>query len=97
MDEQKLQQWQILHRRSVMGESLTASERAEYETGCQELDAEEVLDGNLKPLRELRAKIMEAETEQQRMRQREVELKARIVELETQLDTRSRQLLGIGS
>jgi cell division protein FtsB len=59
------------------------------------MDAEERLDGNLERLRELRAQIAAAETDQQRLQAREVELDARIAALEARLDARTRQLLGI--
>jgi len=68
-----------------------------YEAGCEELDAEERLDGNLERLRELRAQIAAAEAEQQRLRAHGAELDARIIALEARLDTRTRQLLGIGN
>jgi hypothetical protein len=97
MDEQAYQYWQVLHRRVALGETLNAEEQAAYETGCQELDAEERLDGNLERLRELRAQIAAAETEQRRLQAREAELDARIVALEARLDTRTRQLLGISN
>ena len=96
MDEQAYQDWQVLHRRMMQGEMLNAAEQAVYEAGCQAFDAEERLDGNLERLRELRAQIAAAELEQQRLREREAELDARIVALEARLDTRTRQLLGIG-
>ena len=97
MDEQAYQYWQVLHRRVATGETLNAAEQAGYESGCQALDAAERLDGNLERLRELRAHIAAAETEQQRLRAQEVELNARIVALEARLDTRTRQLLGINN
>ncbi len=97
MDEQAYQYWQVLHQRVALGGTLNAAEQAAYETVCQELDAEERLDGNLERLRELRAQIAAAETEQQRLREREAELDARIVALESRLDMRTRQLLGIGN
>ena len=97
MDEQAYQYWQGLHQRVVMGETLSAAERAVYEAGCEELDASERLDGNLERLRELRAQIVAAEAEQQRLREHEAELDARIAALEARLDTRTRQLLGIGN
>jgi hypothetical protein len=96
MDEQAYQYWQVLHRRVIMGETLRAAEQAAYEAGCQELDAEERLDSNLARLRELRTQIAAAETEQQRLRAQETALDARIAALEARLDTRTRQLLGIG-
>ena len=97
MDEQAYQYWQMLHRRVALGEPLNPAEQAVYQSGCQELDAEERLDGNLERLRELRAQIAAAETEQQRIREREADLDARIVALESRLDMRTRQLLGIGN
>ena len=89
--------WQVVHRRVATGETLNAAEQAVYESGCQALDTEERLDGNLECLRELRAHIAAAETEQQRLRAQEAELDARIVALEARLDTRTRQLLGISN
>jgi cell division protein FtsB len=74
---------------------LSPEDQAAYDTGCGELDAEEHLDGNLARLRQLRAAIAEAETEQQSLRDREAELDARIAALEARLDERTRQLLGI--
>jgi len=97
MDEQAYQYWQGLHQRVVMGETLSPAEQAVYEAGCEELDAEEWLDGNLERLRELRAQITAAEAEQQRLRAHGAELDARIAALEARLDTRTRQLLGIGN
>jgi chromosome segregation ATPase len=97
MDEQAYQYWQRLHQRVVMGETLSAAEQAVYEAGCEQLDAEERLDGNLERLRALRAQIVAAEAEQQRLRAHEAELDARIAALEARLDTRTRQLLGIGN
>jgi hypothetical protein len=96
MDEQAYQYWQVLHRRVIMGETLCTAEQAAYEAGCQEVDAEERLDGNLARLRELRTQIAAAETEQQRLRAQETALDARIAALEARLDTHTRQLFGIG-
>ena len=97
MDEQAYQYWQVLHQRVALGGTLSAAEQAAYEAGCQELDTEERMDGNLERLRELRAQIAAAETEQQHLREQEAELDARIVALESRLDMRTRQLLGIGN
>ena len=71
--------WQVLHRRVALGETLSTAEQAVYESGCQEMDAKERLGSNLERLRELRAQIAAAETEQQRLQAREAELDARIV------------------
>src|ERR1051326_7189681 len=78
MDEQALHNWQILHRRHVMGEILNAEEQTIYEAGCRELDATERLNGKLERIRELRAAIAAAEQEQHHLRKREKELDARI-------------------
>lgn len=76
---------------------MNAADQATYDTGCQELDAEEVLDGDIQRLRGLRASIAEAEMQQQHLREREHDLDARIAVLEAHLDSHTRQLLGIGS
>ena len=80
-----------------VGETLTTAEQAVYESGCEEMDAEERLDGNLERLQELRTQIAAAETEQQRLQAREAELDARIAAIEARLDARARQFLGINS
>ncbi|HTE21335.1 MAG TPA: hypothetical protein VK689_23470 [Armatimonadota bacterium] len=89
--------WAALHRRVVVGENLTESERAAYEAGCSASDDDETLDGNLLRLQRLRAQLISAVVEQQDLREREAELDARIAALESRLDPRTRQLLGIGS
>jgi hypothetical protein len=96
MDEQAYQQWQVLHRRVAMGETLSVTERLAYDAGCQELDAAERLDSNVERLRALRAQIASADIERQRLRVQEAELDTRIRVLEAHLDPRTRQLLGIG-
>jgi hypothetical protein len=97
MDKKVYGDWQVLHRRAVSGETVTTAEQAVYESGCQELEAEEKLDGNLERPRELRSQIAAALTEQQCLHAREAELDARIADLEARLDTRTRQLLGISN
>ena len=47
MDSQLYLQWQELHRRKVLGETLNDSELEAYNSGCKELDAAESLDGDL--------------------------------------------------
>lgn len=97
MDEQAYQKWQVLHRRIVYGETLSTKEQADYEAGCQELDAQEKLDGNLEQLRTLHAQITAAKIQQQRFRSQGQDLDTRIANLEARLDTRTRKLLGIVS
>ena len=95
MDEQAYKRWQVLHRRILYGEILSTKEQTDYEAGCQELDAQEKLDGNLEQLRTLHAQITEAKTQQQRFRSQSQDLDMRIASLEARLDTRTRELLGI--
>lgn len=97
MDETKQARWQTLHRQAVTGEPLTEAEQTEYEEACREMDAEEILDGDLPRLRELRKEIADADAEKRRMEIWEAELDAKIAALEARLDSRTRQLLGIGS
>ena len=97
MDAHTYSQWQKLHHLIAKGETLNAVERAEYESGCHELDAEEILDGNLPRLRELRAQVIEVRAQGRRLREREAKRDAEIAELEARLDPRTRQLLGIGN
>src|SRR5262245_29933105 len=97
MDAETYRQWQELHRRILQRDALNASEQKAYEAGCQELDADERLDGSLEQIRQLREQILSTEAEQQHLREQEAELDARIAALEARLDTRTRQLLGIGN
>ena len=97
MDSQNYRAWQELHLRAARGEALNASEQADYEAGCQELDADETLDGDLDRLRKLRELIGSAESAKRQLRDQEANLDARIAALEDRLDTRTRQLLGIGT
>ena len=92
---QAYEKWTLLHRRHVSNQTLTTEEHADYERGCREMDSTEILDGNLERLRSLRTQIAEAEIVQSRLRSHEQELDARIAYLESRLDTRTRQLLGI--
>jgi chromosome segregation ATPase len=97
MNETAYRAWQVLHDRWAKGATLTPEEQAAYEAGCQELDAQEELDGNLERLRALRAKITEAKTLQQRLRTEEQDLDMRIATLEARLDVRTRELLGMAN
>lgn len=81
----------------MAGEILSVTEQAEYEAGHHELETTEVLDGDIQMLRDLRDKIAGAEADQQRLREREMTLDARIAALEARLNSRTRQLLGIGN
>ena len=95
MNEATYDYWQGLHRRVVSGQPLSEADQQVYEAGCQELDGEERLDGNLERLRALRAQIIQAKVEQQRLQAQEQEIDARIAAIESRLDQRTRELLGI--
>ena len=95
MDEAALRQWGALHQRHVSGELMSAEEWTAYQAGCDELDATEKIDGDIAPMRKIRALIVEAEAEQRILRREEETLLAQIAEAEARLSPRSRQLLGI--
>lgn len=78
-------EWQSLHRRTTSGETLTETEQAVYETGCQEMDATDNLDGDLTRLQQLRASLLEVEAEHQQLRTQEHALDKRIAALEAQI------------
>ena len=95
MNEQTYSQWQILHSRTAAGEPLNAAEQAEYEAGCQEIDNTVSYDNDLQRLRDLRDQVLEARAVGQQLRESEIQADAKIAELESRLDLRTRQLLGI--
>ena len=96
MDQQAYENWQKLHRLVATGCALDAQQQATYEAGCRELDQDENLDGGLGRLCELRTRVKESQAEQRRLLRRAADLDAHIAVLETHLDPRTRQLLGIG-
>ena len=95
MDEPALRQWQALHKRHVLGETLTDEERARYQAGCDELDSTEKIDGDIPRLLALRARLQEAREISRKQQERAAAADAEIAALEAQLDPRSRELLGI--
>ena len=97
MDEQPLARWGTLHQRRVTGETLDATERSEYELGCQELDAEEKLNGDLPRLWELHARIDAVMQTQQRLQEQEDALTSRIAALEDRLEEWARQRQRVGN
>lgn len=100
MDETALKHWQTLHNRAVQGATLTEEEQAIYEAGIRELDAEEeeqLRSSNIEQMRQMRARIAEAEAEHQNLLANHAQLKAQIAMLEANLDVKTRQLLGIGN
>lgn len=100
MNEIALKLWQTLHHKVVRGAILTDEEQAAYDAGLCELDAEEeaqLRNSSIEQMRQMRARIAEAEAEQQTLLAQHAQLKARIVALEANLDAETRQLLGIGN
>lgn len=89
--------WAGLHRRVVNEESLDAAEQVLYETGCDEIEAESMHDGDISRMTELRKRIAESDAESERLRNRRMELDAKILRLEAMLEARTRQTLGIGA
>ncbi len=85
MNEQTLQNWGTLHRRSVLGLPLSAEELAAYEAGCQELDAEEILQRDPFP-QALESRLNAVLETQHRLQEQEEALSTRIAALETRLD-----------
>ena len=97
MDEQTLQQWSALHRRSVLGEPMSEAERVAYEAGCRELDTEEKLDGGRAREQELLARMDAVEARQKRLSEQEAAMEAEIAALKRQLETVTRQQLASGN
>ena|SRR5579883_3268602 len=99
MNQPTSQNWEDLHRRFVLGESLTAEEKAAYEAAMREQDEEEMaqLSGSVEEIRALRAQIAEAEAERKKLEAQRVELETAVAALEANLDEKTRQLLGIGN
>ena len=95
MDEPTYTAWSELHRRHVLGETLTAEEQTTYEAGCREIESTVNYEGDIPRLRQLREQLREARLVSERLRQRQATADAEIAELEARLDPRSRQLLGI--
>ena len=95
MSEQTYQNWQRLHRKTVHGEALTEFEIELYDAGRNQLDADERFDADIERLQELREKRVQADLERRTLRERQSELDSHISELESRMDARTRQLLGI--
>ncbi|MBC7527289.1 MAG: hypothetical protein H7308_07035 [Chthonomonadaceae bacterium] len=89
--------WAELHRRVVNEEPLDAAEQVLYRAGCDEIEAESMHNEDISRMTELRKRIAESDAESERLRNRRMELDAKILRLEAMLEARTRQTLGIGA
>lgn len=85
MDDAAYRGWWHLHLRVALDEPLTDQERAAYETGLAELDAEEMLAWHAGEVEDNRAQIAALEQECDRLRARRTELDREIAQLEAAL------------
>ena len=85
MDQTTYMQWWQLHLRVARGDELDAAERATYEAGLIDLDAEEKAqwtDGDLTRLRRLKAEVDSLQTTYVQLQARSQRLDRRIWTLE---------------
>ena len=70
MDEATYKAWWPLHLRAALGETLTADEQANYESGLKQMEAEEeqALNGSVENLKKARQKYLEFKSEYNRLR-----------------------------
>ena len=95
MDQESYEQWWPLHRRAASGGALSDEERAVYESGLRELEAEENLGVNLRDVRMARERVVALEREYTQLQDEIDALRARIAAEEERLNEPTRQLLGI--
>ena len=95
MDESAYQRWQQLHLRFARGESLTAEERAVYESALREFHQDEQLANDIDSVRQAREAVLALNAEHATLQTQREQLQAEIVTLEAALSERTRQLLGV--
>ena len=95
MDETTYKQWHALHIKHAVGETLTPDEQAIYDAGCEQLDAEEMLELDT-GLRQKREEIERLKAENQRLHAVREQLEARAVALERELSAITKQLVRVG-
>ena len=88
--------WWQLHVRAARGEHLAPEEQTSYEEGLRHLEAAETLDGGIDELRRVRAAVLAAEADRDRLQQRRTQLEREIALLESALSERTRHLLEAG-
>jgi hypothetical protein len=97
MDEQHYQDWWLLHRRVVTGETLSPDEQRDYEAGREELEAEEW--AQLRPARaELHAmqlRLRKLTSYNQQLAQQEDVLRREAAALEERYATLTGETLGL--
>ena len=84
-DAQAYAQWGALHQRHVMGEPMSEAEAAEYEAGCQKIDATVRYDGDAARQQEILDRLDAIEEQQRRLTALETTMDAEIAELKRQL------------
>ena len=99
MEEAIRRQWQALHLRVALGETLSAEEQAVYDAGIRELEAEEeqTLNGSRENLIQARQRNREMRAEYDRLQRQIEEMEKQITVLEGRLDAPTKQLIGAGS
>jgi hypothetical protein len=93
MDEPAYRDWWALHLRVARGESLEATERADYEAGLKQLQQEETLEAGVTSLRQAQAAVRTLEAEHTRLRVQREQIDAEIAALEALLDAGTREQL----
>jgi hypothetical protein len=97
MHEARLERWQELHVRSCQGISLTTEEQLEYDSGCRELDEEEMAQLQVTGLQEELDRMAMLEREHERLmaekRRLDIEIASRI----SALSDRTKKKLKVGA
>jgi hypothetical protein len=99
IDAATLEKWRPLHQRFAKGESLSAEEQAFYDATLQQLDAEEeaqLAPRSIERVRQTREALQALEAEYDELMQQYRENKKKILALESLLDEKTRQQIGIG-
>ena len=82
MDEAAYKQWWPLHRRTAIGEPLSAEEQGRYEAGLRQLEAAEEIGFDMEGLERVREQIKQAEAECQQLQRQYEAIQAEIAMLE---------------
>lgn len=95
MDKALGQGWWDLHLRVVRGESLSAEEQEVYQSGLTQHHSDEKLDGELKRISQVRARVMALDREHAALQADHARLDEEIAALEAALGEREREMLGV--
>ena len=95
MDKTTHQAWWALHRRAARNESLNPEESAVYESGLSQLHQEELFNGDMAMLRQMRAKVAALADETAKLYARRDRLEAEIAALEAALSKQTSPLLSV--